>query len=107
MKKIFVIMMLASLITFTLSGCTKETNETYALKDSVWSISPKLSIYKNKNNPASDLEFFYAVDDRTNLVYIMGYGFHTMSMTPAYNEDGTIMTKDQLLSMEEEDANAK
>ena len=107
MKKIFVIVMLASLIAFTLSGCTKETNETektYAFKDSVESGFPKISIYKINNKPSSDIRFVYAVDDRTNLVYIMGYGLYKMSMTPAYNEDGTIMTKDQLLDMEEEDA---
>ena len=108
MKKIFVIMILASLITFTLSGCTRETEEkTYAFKDSVESGFPKISIYKINNKPSSDIRFAYAVDDRTNLVYIMGYGVYKMSMTPAYNEDGTIMTKDQLLDMEEEDANVK
>lgn len=40
--------------------------------------------------------WYYAVDNTTNIVYIIHIGTHAFGVTVAYNADGTIMTKDDI-----------
>lgn len=76
-----------------LSGCDggkeAEYRESYEVK-------PSMIIY---GKDAGNMFFYYAVDKKTGVVYIIGDGYNWGGMAPAFNADGTLMLKDQLKKM--------
>jgi hypothetical protein len=94
MKKIIVVML--CILCVCLSGCDDgreaERRDSYGVK-------PIMTIY------GKDVEkryFYYAVDERTGVVYIMGGAYNRGYMSPALNADGTPMLRDQLKEMMQE-----
>ena len=95
MKEKALIAILLVIIMIVLVGCTntgaRATNITiYDLDYPVMSVCTEI-----------DTRFFYAIDEKTNVVYLMfvsheNHNDATSGISVAYNADGTIMTKDQL-----------
>ena len=52
---------------------------------------PDMTVYSSKNT-----QFYYAVDEDTDIVYIMLSAPNEGGITVAYNADGTIMKKSDL-----------
>ena len=44
----------------------------------------------------SDWGWHYAIDNTTNVVYIVHVGYNSFGITVAYNTDGTVMSKDDI-----------
>ena len=95
MKRLF-IMICILLICIALSGC--DDGRKAERRDS-YGVNPIMTIY---GKDTEEKYFYYAVDERTGVVYIMGVGYHQGYMSPALNADGTPMLKDQLKEMMQE-----
>jgi len=54
-------------------------------------ITPSMTYFGEDNRG-----WHYYADDRTNVLYIVYDGSYQYGITPAYNTDGTLMTRDQL-----------
>jgi len=52
---------------------------------------PDMTVYSSNN-----IQFYYVVDENTEVVYIMSTGLYEGGITIAYNADGTIMKKSDL-----------
>lgn len=84
------------LIMFSLTGCSDKGKK--ALKvDGDTLVQPNMIVYADKDD-----RFYYAVDERTDVVYIMytyGESFASNAVggiTVAYNGDGTVMKRERL-----------
>lgn len=84
------------LLCLFLCGCDDgreaERRDSYGAK-------PIMVIYGKDAEPGY---FYYAVDERTGVVYIMGGAYSRGYMAPALNADGTPMLKDQLKEIMQE-----
>jgi hypothetical protein len=94
MKKIIVVML--CILCVCLSGC--DDGSEAERRDS-YGVNPIMTIY---GKDAEKGYFYYAVDERTGVVYIMGGGYNRGYMSPALNADGTPMLRDQLKEMMQE-----
>ena len=56
-------------------------------------IAPSMTFFGEDNN-----HWRYYADDRTNVIYIVRYANGISGITPAYNTDGTLMTRDQFIN---------
>ena len=61
-----------------------------------YGVNPIMTIY---GKDADKVYFYYAVDERTGVVYIMGGAYNRGYMSTALNADGTPMLKEQLKEM--------
>jgi len=94
MKKKILLFSLFFACTLMFSGCgsdnVKAGDEEYPV--------PEITAYTHKKE--ADIkyaEYYYAVDEKTGVVYIVYENQHQYGMTPALNPDGTPVTKEQLL----------
>lgn len=62
-------------------------------------IAPKMTIYGKIDD---NIRWRYVIDERSGIVYIIYYGWSRGGMSPAYNSDGTIMKKGDLLRLKED-----
>lgn len=56
-------------------------------------VYPKITQY---GVDTEDYAYFYAVDERTGVVYLVGQSYYRLGITVALNADGTPVTKEQL-----------
>lgn len=101
MRKRTVTLTLMLVAMLTLLGCKSESTKGM-LKQKEYPV-PQITIYADKKE--ADIkyaEYYYAVDEKTGVVYIVYENQHQYGMTPALNPDGTPMTKEQLTKEEEE-----
>lgn len=84
MKKLI----LASLLTAVmLTGCDVGREGTTVRGD----VYPKIMQY---GADTYEYTYFYAVDERTGVVYLLGQGHYRLGITVALNADGTPVTKE-------------
>lgn len=86
MKKLILAAVLAAVM---LTGCDGGQSGTI-IRGSVY---PKITQY------GADMEintYYYAVDERTGVVYLLFNAYHCTGMTVALNADGSPVTKEQL-----------
>lgn len=88
MKKALIIFMILSL--FLLSGCDYGSKARNIDSNG---ISPDMTIL---GKDVVEYTFTYAIDERTEVVYIILDGFRRGGITVALNADGTPVTKEQL-----------
>ena len=86
MKKILIAAILAAVM---LTGCDAGQNGTY-VKSLTY---PKITQY---GTDTGTYTYFYAVDERTGVVYLVLSGAYRAGITVALNADGTPVTKEQL-----------
>ena len=95
MIKRFVIITLFTLIILTLTGCSNPGKKASEITDTI--VQPNMIVYADKDD-----RFYYAVDENTDVVYIMymsgeRYANNALGgITVAYNGDGTVMKREQL-----------
>ena len=92
MKRLF-IMICILLICIALSGC--DDGREAGHRDS-YGVNPIMTIY---GKDADKVYFYYAVDERTGVVYIMGGAYNRGYMSTTLKADGTPMLKEQLKEM--------
>lgn len=88
MKKFALITAIGLMLALT--GCDDGTRTKTRESDG---ICPHITVYAADTDPGL---FFYAVDERTGVVYIMGLGYYRGYMTVALNADGSPITRDQI-----------
>lgn len=86
MKKLILATILAAVM---LTGCDKGQSGTIVKGD----VYPKIVQYGADTN---EFTYFYAVDERTGVVYLLFDAYKRAGITVALNADGTPVTKDQL-----------
>ncbi len=59
-------------------------------------IAPFMTYFGEAND-----QWNYYVDERTNVVYMARSRYYGFGITPAYNADGSLMTRDQLINEQE------
>lgn len=91
MKKALIIFMILSLLL--LSGCDSDSGSRSRNIDSN-GISPDMTILGK--DMMEYTSFAYAIDERTEIVYIVFDGYRRGGITVAINSDGTPITKEQL-----------
>lgn len=76
----------------------KQVNTESQLQNSI--TTPKMTVYGNvvENN----ISWGYVIDENSGIVYIIYNDWKRGGMSPAYNSDGTIMTKGDLLRLNED-----
>lgn len=89
MKKALIIFMILSLLL--LSGCDYGSKAKKKIDSN--RISPDMTIL---GKGVSGCWFTYAIDERTEVVYIIFDGYGRGGITVAINSDGTPITKEQL-----------
>lgn len=93
MKAKIILLVALCILCLIMSGCDDgreaEHRDSYGAK-------PIMVIY---GKDAGSGYFYYAVDERTGVVYIMGGAYSRGYMAPALNADGTPMLKEQLKEM--------
>lgn len=96
MRKIKILFIALTLcILLLLTGC-EDYGVSYTKEFS--GFAPQITIYGEPFNTDA-LYFLYAVDERTDIVYIIGASYKKGFMSVALNSDGTPMTKNQLEEM--------
>ena len=86
MKKLILAAILAAVM---LTGC--DAGQTGTKVEG--GVCPKITQY---GTDTGEYIYFYAVDERTGVVYIMLNGAYRAGITVALNADGTPITKEQL-----------
>ena len=100
MRKRILVLSLFFTCFFALSGCGSNVANKAPKKGEY--PTPKITVYTDKKEADVKYEeYYYAVDERTGVVYIVYENQHQYGMTPAINADGTPMTKDQLMEEKE------
>lgn len=94
MKAKIILLAVLCALCVVLVGCDDGRK---AEKRDSYGVKPNMIMY----GKWADGYFYYAVDDRSGIVYIIGGAGNWGYMAPAYNADGTLMTQAQLDTMRE------
>lgn len=89
LHKIFLGLTIAVFASAILSGCEKHYSSASKVLNDIY---PKITEYGDSTFSG----YYYAVDERTGVVYIVYNGYRRKAMAPALNADGTPITADQL-----------
>ena len=82
MKRLFLVIAVALIICFT--GCSTSADATLSFTNYEGNIL-------NMNNRP-----YHLIDNITGVVYVVVPSSHGVAITPAYNPDGSLLTKKQL-----------
>lgn len=85
MKKKLIILLTCVMLNPILTGCSSENEITQKDK-------PKMTPVNT--NYLTD--YYYTIDERTGIVYIEFDGYNRHGITVAYNEDGSVMRREDL-----------
>lgn len=96
MKKILLAVLLAAVM---LTGCDIGQSGTTVKGD----VYPKIIQYVQYGADTTEYTYFYAVDERTGVVYLLGQDYYRLGITVALNADGSPVTKDQLEAWREDE----
>lgn len=92
MKVKIILLAALCILCVVMAGCNDGQR---AKRCNSYDINPNMTLYAEW----ADGYFYYAVDERSEVVYIIGGVGGWGYMAPAYNADGTLMTKKQLVEM--------
>lgn len=89
MKKLFLLCVVVCII-FSFCGCDNGKSNESIYSNNV--VPNMVTVAKGETG----YDYFYVLDKRTGIVYIQFSGFRRAGITVAYNEDGSVMTVDDL-----------
>lgn len=100
MKKIKYIVVCLLIIVLFAVGCgevEKSPNNTQATKNYTKTVSPEIIEYgDNYTTGSGDGSYYYLIDGRNGVVYLVYDGYRRHAMTVMLNRDGTPVTAEQL-----------
>lgn len=101
MRKGMMLFFFSVICILAFSGCESKNTKKKTEKDDY--PIPQITTYTDKKREADVKyeKYYYAVDEKTGVVYIVYENQHQYAMTPALNTDGTPVTKNQLLEEKE------
>ena len=88
MKKKVVLLLTCAVFGCILAGCCTEAVSKV--------ISPQMENIYNFYGGIPCKDYYYTIDTRTGVVYIEVDGYRRHGITVAYNADGTVMKKEDL-----------
>ena len=95
MKKIFAIFAIVVMVS-CFSGCDDEGTKAVEYSSSDDIIKPEMNVY-GSSIYIEGMRYYYVVDEVTGVVYLECDGVRRHGITVAFNADGTVMTKDQII----------
>lgn len=97
MKKNLAIFLLAGAIGCVLTGCDHDDGTAARINVSSKNAAlPEITVYADGWN-IPNMNYYYVVDENTGVVYIECDGMYRHGITVAFNADGTVMTKKDIL----------